>query len=268
MAAPPRSAYGNFSTCYYGTDDGFPELRPREEAKHDAAHVAGLYKVYSRYENFHRGLASKRTDNIHLVSVVGGLYGLNLIPLFRPTEITFFDLNPNQICLFNIVRRVWILSSSSDEFLTRLANADYEVDGEQELEIQACFKARQNGTLAEKQGGAARSLLSSWRYALDHFELTRQLLMEVPIKTHIWDMQSPEFKDFVANNENLWIFCSNVLLFAFFELRFKHPQNAAVFASYFEKVEILDLATTGQGEAVAHCRLPMSAEGRLETPVR
>ena len=42
---PPRSNVGAFEQIhqiYYGTDDGFAELRPREEAQHDAAHVAGL----------------------------------------------------------------------------------------------------------------------------------------------------------------------------------------------------------------------------------
>ena len=38
-------------------------------------------------------------------------------------------------------------------------------------------------------------------------------------------MQSQSFFDFVANHENLWLFCSNVLLFAFFDLRFQYPEK-------------------------------------------
>src|SRR5204863_7718641 len=122
-----------------------------------------------------RQVGPARRDHIHLASVVGGLYGLNLIPLFRSTEITFFDVNPHQIAFFNIIRRVWIKSSSADQFLAGLANADYDVDTEQERRIRHCIAAKQNGTLTEEQGRSARSFLSSWRYALDHYELTRQL---------------------------------------------------------------------------------------------
>src|SRR6185437_11246681 len=100
MTRAPHSGLGSFDhihEIYYGTDDGFARLSPREEPRHDEAHVAGLYEVFARYEEFYRRVAPDRRDHIHLASVVGGLYGLNLIPLLRPREITFFDVNPHQI---------------------------------------------------------------------------------------------------------------------------------------------------------------------------
>jgi hypothetical protein len=263
MTNAPRTAFGSFDhihEIYYTTDDGFAELRPREEPRHDAAHVAGLYEVFARYEDFHRGVAPGRRNRIHLASVVGGLYGLNLIPIFRPREITFFDVNPHAIAYFDIIRRVWIGSPTADAFLGRLANADYDVDTPQEEVIRRCIAARQNGTLTEEQGRSARTFLSSWRYALDHFDLTRGLLADVPVHTRIEAIHAQSFKDFVANGEDLWIYCSNIFLFVFFDLTFRFPQNAALFASYFADTEMLDLGKAGSAPRTVHCRIPMAIE--------
>jgi hypothetical protein len=258
---PPIRSDGKFQQIhqiYYGTDDGFAELRPREELRHDAEHKKGLYEIFARYEGFHSRIAPGRRDNIHLASVVGGLYGLNLIPLFQPKEITFFDINPYAVAFFQLIRRIWIDSKSANEFLDKLTRADYEVNTEQDLVIRECIAARQNGTLTEDRGRSARSLLSSWRYALDHFELTGKILSQVPVHTRVEDMQSPSFHDFVANHENLWVYCSNVILFSFFDLSLHYPQNAALFASYYDKTEMLDLGDYGDDPVTVHCRLPMS----------
>jgi hypothetical protein len=267
-STPLRDTHGSFDhihEIYYGTDDGFAELCPREEPRHDAEHVADLYEIFSRFEEFHREVAPSRRGNIHLASVVGGLYGLNLIPIFQPREITFFDLNPYQITIFEIIRRVWIESRSADQFLGKLADADYEARSRDEQMIQACIAARQNGTLSEQQGRSARTFLSSWRYALDHFELTRQILADVPVHTRLESVQSADFHDFVANHQNLWLFLSNVLWFVFFDLRFDHPQNAALFASYFDRIEMLDLGGLKRGPVTVHCRVPMSVAGQVDS---
>jgi hypothetical protein len=261
MTEAPRAALGSFDhihEVYYTTDDGFAELRPRQEPRHDAAHVAGLYEIFSRYEEFVRRVTPARRDRIHLASVVGGLYGLNLIPIFRPREITFFDVNPHAVAYFNVIRRVWIDSPTADAFLGRLANADYEVVTPQEEVIRRCVAAKQNGTLAEEEGRSARSFLSSWRYALDHYDLTRGLLADVPVHTRVEALHSQSFKDFVAGQENLWLYCSNIFLFVFFDLKFCFPENAAVLASYFDETEMLDLGAGGRAPVTVHCRIPMS----------
>lgn len=261
MNVAPRAALGSFDhihEIYYTTDDGFAELRPREEPRHDAEHVAGLYEIFARYEDFHRRVAPDRRDRIHLASVVGGLYGLNLIPIFRPREITFFDVNPHAIAYFNIIRRVWVDSQSADAFLGKLANADYAVDTEPEEVMRRCIANKQNGTLKEEEGRSARSFLSSWRYALDQFDLTRGLLSDVPVHSRAEAMHAQSFKDFVAGEHNLWIYCSNIFLFVFFDLTFRFPQNAALFASYYDQTEMLDLGTAGSGPVTVHCRIPMA----------
>ena len=264
MSVAPRAGLASFDQIhqiYYTTDDGFAQLSPPEETRHDAEHVARLYEIFARYQNFHQHVAPERREHIHLASVVGGLYGLNLIPIFRPREITFFDVNPHAIAYFNIIRRVWIDSRTADVFLGKLANADYAVDTETEEVIRRCIANKQKGMLPEHEGRSARSFLSSWRYALDEFDLTRGLLADVPVYTRVEAMHTQSFKDFVADQENLWIYCSNIFLFVFFDLTFRFPQNAVMFASYFDKTEMLDLGTAGNEPVTVHCRIPMAVAG-------
>ena len=261
MTVAPRAGLADFAALhdiYYTTDDGFPQLNPREEARHDVEHVRGLYGVFTRYENFYRSVAPDRRNCIHLASVVGGLYGLNLIPILRPREITFFDVNPYAVTYFHIIRRVWIESRNAPTFLARLANADYAVD------IRRCIAKKQNRILTEEEGQSARSFLSSWRYAIDRFDLTRGLLADVPIHTRVDAMHTQSFKDFVATRKNLWLYCSNIFLFVFFELTFRFPENAAMFASYFDETDMLDLGSNDCGPRTVKCQIPMVIAQRQE----
>lgn len=261
MKKAPRIGIGEFNhihQIYYSTDDGFISIRPRQEKRCDAEHVAALYKIFARFEDFYRRVPPRRREHIHLASVVGGLYGLNLIPMFRPKEITFFDVNPHAVAYFRIIRRVWIDSRNAREFLGKLRNADYEVETEQEEIIRRCVAAKQKGKLREEDGRSARSFKSSWRYALDRFKLTREILADVPVHTRVVAMNSRGFKDFVAREKDLWIYASNVFEFVFFDLRFRHPENAALFATYYEKTDMLDVGAAGGRPATVHCRIPMT----------
>ena len=58
---------------FYGTDDGAQDGSGRE-----------LAEIEAHYD----GVEPWRRENIHMISVVGGLYGLNLIPLWKPKRIT------------------------------------------------------------------------------------------------------------------------------------------------------------------------------------
>jgi hypothetical protein len=86
------------------------------------------------------------------------------------------------------------------------------------------------------------------------------------VTTRVEGMQGPGFADFVAHHEDLWIYCSNVMLFEFFDLHFPHPQNAALFASYYDKTEMLDLHGSGDAPRTVHCRLPMSIASEGPSP--
>src|SRR5262249_18349391 len=140
----------------------------------------------------------------------------------------------------------------------RLANADYAAETEAEEVIRRCIAKIQKGTLTEEEGRSARSFLSSWRYALDRFDLTRGLLADVPVHTRSEAMNAESFNDWVAGQEDLWMYCSNVFLFVFFDLTFCFPRNAAMFAGYFDDTDMLDLGTAGSGPVTVHCRLPMA----------
>src|SRR3954469_17524408 len=54
---------------FYGTDDGSQD---------------GSFSEFAEIKAHYNGVAPERRDDIHMLSVVGGLYGLNLIPLWRP----------------------------------------------------------------------------------------------------------------------------------------------------------------------------------------
>ena len=48
---------------FYGTDDGSQD---------------GSFREFAEFQAHYAGVAPERRENIHMVSVVGGLYGLNL----------------------------------------------------------------------------------------------------------------------------------------------------------------------------------------------
>src|SRR5215210_8026097 len=102
---------------FYGTDDG---------------HQDGSFGEFAEIKAHYEGVSPERREDIHMVSVVGGLYGLNLIPLWRPRRITIFDINPAAVTYFRIIRKVFTTSRDAEHFLGRLTEADYDAETEQE----------------------------------------------------------------------------------------------------------------------------------------
>ena len=70
---------------FYGTDDGAQD---------------GSFSEFAQIKAHYENVAPERRENIHMISVVGGLYGLNLIPLWKPTRLTIFDVNPTAVSYF------------------------------------------------------------------------------------------------------------------------------------------------------------------------
>ena len=83
---------------FYGTDDGSQD---------------GSFSEFSEIKAHYESVAPERREDIHMISVVGGLYGLNLIPLWRPKQLTIFDINPTAITYFKIIRDVFTTESGS-----------------------------------------------------------------------------------------------------------------------------------------------------------
>jgi hypothetical protein len=95
---------------FYGTDDGAQD---------------GSFSEFAEFKAHYEGVSPRRRDNIHMISVVGGLYGLNFIPLWRPKRLTIFDINPAAISYFRIIHRVFTSSRNASHFLERLTKGEY-----------------------------------------------------------------------------------------------------------------------------------------------
>jgi hypothetical protein len=199
-----------------------------------------------------------------MVSVVGGLYGLNLIPLWRPKHITIFDINPAAITYFRLIREVFTTSDNAQHFLQRLTNADYEVQTEQEEFVRENIRLKQQGCLPRERGSTKRPYDQSWQYALEKFDLTKQLLLEVPLEIRTEPMESESFSSWIREQNNLWIYASNITQFHFFDLDLADTSNVVVVQIIHpEQPQLLDLAPLAGGPVKIHFEIPLRAE-RME----
>jgi SAM-dependent methyltransferase len=251
MKAEPPSSFNQHiffeaNSVFYGTDDGYQD---------------GSCTEFQLYEDFYQSGTSERREKIHLVSAVGGLYGLNLVSLWRPREITFFDINPHATAYFELIRKVFAVSSSKQNFLDRLSHQDYDVDSPAEQLIRENLALKQQGKLPRSRGSSyKRSLEVSWKHALDHFDLTKGLLADVPLQVRAESIDSDSFTSFIRHSENVWMFCSNIVEFTFGSLCFDHPSNAALVSLVYPgQVELLDLAPFGNRPVEVRLEIPLKA---------
>ncbi|HXC69243.1 MAG TPA: hypothetical protein VN644_04675 [Pyrinomonadaceae bacterium] len=235
---------------FYGTDDGFQD---------------GSFTEFAEIKAHYDSVAPERRDDIHMISVVGGLYGLNLIPLWRPRRITIFDINPTAITYFQIIQRVFTSSRDVQHFLQRLTNADYEVEGAEEEFVQENIRLKQEGSLPRSRGSSKRSYEQSWQYAFEHFDLTKQILSEVPVEIRTEPMESDSFRGWIRQQNNLWIYASNITEFHYFDLDFLNPTNVVVVQITFPThvAEVLDLEPLSGGPVKVKFEIPLKAE-RME----
>jgi hypothetical protein len=214
-------------------------------------------RAFNRDDN----VAPERHKDIHMISVVGGLYGLNLLPLWRPTRLTIFDINPTAVTYFNIIRRVFITSRDVDHVLQRLTDGDYRVDGEREEFVRENIRLKQQGNLPRERGSTKRPYEQSWQYAFEHFDLTKQILSEVPLEIRTEPMESDGFRKWIREQNNLWIYCSNITEFHYFDLEFADPANVVVLQIIFPaQVQLMDLAPLGGGPVKVNFEIPLRAE--------
>jgi hypothetical protein len=231
---------------FYGTDDGAQDGSFSEFAE-----------VVAHYESVEPG----RRDDIHMVSVVGGLYGLNLIPLWQPKRITIFDINPAALSYFKVVRRVFTTSRDVAHFLQRLTDGDYEVESEQEAFVRENIIMKQKGCLPRERGSTKRPYEQSWQYAFEHFELTKRILTEVPLEIRNEPMESESFSRYIRGQNNLWIYASNITEFHYFDLEVDDPSNVVLLQIiYPNELQLLDLAPLAGGPTKVHFEIPLRAE--------
>jgi hypothetical protein len=231
---------------FYGTDDGAQD---------------GSFSEFAEIRAHYESVPAERRDDIHMISVVGGLYGLNLIPLWKPKRITIFDINPAALSYFRVIRRAFATSRDVPHLLQRLTDGDYEVDNEQEAFVRENIKLKQKGCLPRERGSTKRPYEQSWQYAFEHFDLTRKLLTEVPLEIRNEPMESRSFSDYIRTQSNLWIYCSNITEFHYFDLDLDDPANTVLLQIiYPNETQLLDLAPLGGGPVKVHFEIPLRAE--------
>lgn len=233
---------------FYGTDDGCQD---------------GSFGEFAEFKAHYEGVAPERRENIHMISVVGGLYGLNLIPLWRPKRITIFDINPAAVTYFRIIRRVFTTSRDVGHFLGRLTAGDYEAETEQEQFVRENIMLKQKGCLPRSRGSTKRPYEQSWQYAFEHFDLTKRLLTEVPLDIRTEPMEGESFSRWIREQNNLWIYASNITQFHYFDLEFDDPSNVVIIQIIHpDQPQLLDLAPLSGGPVRVKFEIPLRAERR------
>jgi len=231
---------------FYGTDDGSQD---------------GSFQEFAEIKAHYKSVGPQRRDDIHMISVVGGLYGLNLIPLWRPKRITIFDINPGAITYFKIIRRVFTTSSSVEDFLAHLTSGDYTADTDQERFVRENICLKQKGRLPRERGSTKRPYEQSWQYAFENFELTKRLLIEVPLEIRTEPMESESFRNWIRDQNNLWIYASNITEFHYFDLEFTDPANVVILQIIFPcQPQLLDLAPLAGEPVRVRFEIPLKAE--------
>lgn len=231
---------------FYGTDDGYQD---------------GSFGEFPEIRAHYQGVAPHRRENIHMISVVGGLYGLNLIPLWRPERITIFDINPTAIIYFRIIYRVFTTSRDVEHFLGRLTAGDYDAETEEEQFVRENICMKQKGTLPRSRGSTKRPYEQSWQYAFENFALTKQILTEVPLEIRTEPMESEGFSEWIRGQNNLWIYCSNIAQFHYFDLEFSNPTNVVLLQIIHPgQTQLLDLEPLGGGPVKVKFEIPLKVE--------
>ncbi|HEX5732712.1 MAG TPA: hypothetical protein VF131_07750 [Blastocatellia bacterium] len=231
---------------FYGTDDGAQD---------------GSFSEFAEFKAHYEAVAAERRENIHMISVVGGLYGLNFIPLWRPRRLTIFDINPTAITYFEIIRRVFTTSRNVTHFLDRLTTGDYAADSDRERFVRENICMKQKGCLPRERGSTKRPYEQSWQYAFENFELTKQLLSEVPLEIRTEPMESDSFRKWIRSQNNLWIYCSNITQFHYFDLDFANPTNVVlVQIIHPNRAELLDLEPVSGGPVKVNFEIPLRVE--------
>ncbi|HEY0729212.1 MAG TPA: hypothetical protein VGD38_14130 [Pyrinomonadaceae bacterium] len=231
---------------FYGTDDGAQD---------------GSLSEFGEFKAHYESVAPERRENIHMISVVGGLYGLNLIPLWKPKRLTIFDINPTAVTYFKLIHSVFTTSRDPQHFLQRLTDGDYEAQTEREQFVRENICLKQRGALPRERGSTKRPYEQSWQYAFEHFDLTKKLLLETPLEIRTEPMESDGFRSWIREQNNLWIYSSNITEFHYFDLDFADTSNVVLIQIIFPaKPQLLDLAPLAGGPVKVHYEIPLRAE--------
>ena len=241
-----RHIYHQKDQVFYGTDDGAQD---------------GSFWEFPSFEAHYNSVPDSRKEDIHMISVVGGLYGLNMIPLWKPKRITIFDINPMAITYFRVIHHVLTTSDSGEHFLETLKNGNYEVETEDEQFVKENIMMKRNDNLPRARGSSKRSYEQSWQNVFKHFDLTKKILTEVPLEIRTEPMESGSFSEMIQKQNNVWIYASNITQFHFFDLQLDDPSNCVVVQIIHpEQPQLLDLAPFAGNPIKLKFEIPVRVE--------
>jgi hypothetical protein len=87
------------------------------------------------------------------------------------------------------------------------------------------------------------------------------MLSEVPLDIRTEPMESETFAEWIRGRNNLWIYCSNITQFHYFDLEFANPSNVVlVQIIHPEQPQLLDLAPLAGGPVKVKFEIPLKAE--------
>ena len=91
--------------------------------------------------------------------------------------------------------------------------------------------------------------------------MTKQILTEVQLEIRTVPMESDTFSSWIRNQNNLWIYASNITEFHFFDLEFTDPSNVVVIQIIYPgQPQLLDLAPLSGGPIRVKFEIPLKAE--------
>ncbi len=83
----------------------------------------------------------------------------------------------------------------------------------------------------------------------------------MPLEIRNEPMESDSFSNWIRDQSNIWIYCSNITEFHYFELEFTNPTNVVlVKIIYPGREEVLDLAPLSGGPVRASFEIPLTAK--------
>ena len=180
-------------------------------------------------------------------------------------RMTNDDINPAAITYFEIIRHVWTTSRDVSHFLGRLTAGDYEAESEEEQFVRENIMLKQRNALPRARGSTKRPYEQSWQYAFEHFDETKRILSEVPLEIRGEPMESDSFRSWIRTQNNLWIYCSNITEFHFFDIDFNDPSNVVLIQIIFPcKPQLLDLASMSGSPVKVNCHIPLTAVPLVE----
>jgi hypothetical protein len=162
---------------------------------------------------------------------------------------------------FSVVRQVWTASRDAAHFLDRLTTGDYPVATDDEDFVRENIRLKQEGRLPRERGSTKRPYEQSWQYALEHFDVTKEILRDVPLEIRSEPMEGETFREYIRGQNNLWIYCSNITEFHYFDLTLTDTSNVVVLQIIFPgRPQLLDLAPLGGAPVKVRFEIPLQAE--------